>query len=192
MLPATPGSSADRAKRLVATRPSGPEPTVTAFENAERGVRAIGSEVARLARAGVGLDEVAVLVRTNAQIPPFEEALAAAGIAYQVRGELFFRRTEVLRAIGVLRSRTGRPAGGWSPPLRRSGSSGSGSAATRSPTARRHVSATPAWSPCSGSPSGSRPARPRRPRGRGRPAWPSSWRRWAGGAPTGPRAPGAG
>jgi DNA helicase-2/ATP-dependent DNA helicase PcrA len=112
LLAATPGRRADRAKRLVATRPSGPEPTVTAFENAEREVRAVVAEVARLARAGVGLDEVAVLVRTNAQIPPFEEALAAAGIAYQVRGELFFRRTEVLRAIGVLRSRTARAAGG--------------------------------------------------------------------------------
>ena len=112
LLAATPGRRADRAKRLVATRPSGPEPTVTAFENAEREVRAVVAEVARLARAGVGLDEVAVLVRTNAQIPPFEEALAAAGIAYQVRGELFFGRTEVLRAIGVLRSRTARAAGG--------------------------------------------------------------------------------
>ena len=53
-----------------------------------------------------------MLVRTNAQIPPFEEVLASAGIRYQVRGELFFRRTEVLRAIGVLRSRTARSAGG--------------------------------------------------------------------------------
>jgi DNA helicase-2/ATP-dependent DNA helicase PcrA len=70
------------------------------------------AEVGRLAGAGVDPDEVAVLVRTNAQIPPFEEALAAAGIRYQVRGELFFRRTEVLRAIGVLRSRTARSAGG--------------------------------------------------------------------------------
>ena len=101
-----------RGKRLVATRPSGPEPTVAAFENAEREVKAVVAEVGRLVRAGVDLDEVAVLVRTNAQIPPLEEALAAAGIRYQVRGELFFRRTEVLRAIGVLRSRTARAAGG--------------------------------------------------------------------------------
>jgi len=112
LLAATPGRGPDRGKRLVATRPSGPEPTVAAFENAEREVRALVAEVARLARAGVDLDEVAVLVRTNAQIPPFEEALAAAGIRYQVRGELFFRRTEVLRAIGVLRSRSARAAGG--------------------------------------------------------------------------------
>ena len=74
--------------------------------------RRLVAEVGRLAGAGVDLDEVAVLLRTNAQIPPFEEALAAAGIRYQVRGELFFRRTEVLRAIGVLRSRTARAAGG--------------------------------------------------------------------------------
>jgi DNA helicase-2/ATP-dependent DNA helicase PcrA len=85
---------------------------VAAFENAEREVRAVVGEVGRLAGAGVDPDEVAVLVRTNAQIPPFEEVLASAGIRYQVRGELFFRRTEVLRAIGVLRSRTARSAGG--------------------------------------------------------------------------------
>jgi DNA helicase-2/ATP-dependent DNA helicase PcrA len=85
---------------------------VAAFENAEREVGALVAEVARLARAGVDTDEIAVLVRTNAQIPPLEEALAAASIRYQVRGELFFRRTEVLRALGVLRSRTARAAGG--------------------------------------------------------------------------------
>ncbi|HEV2921598.1 MAG TPA: ATP-dependent helicase, partial [Actinomycetota bacterium] len=112
LLAATPGRGPGGGKRLVATRPSGPEPTVAAFENAEREVRAVVGEVARLAGAGVDLDEVAVLHRTNAQIPPFEEALAAAGIRYQVRGELFFRRTEVLRAIGVLRSRSARAAGG--------------------------------------------------------------------------------
>jgi DNA helicase-2/ATP-dependent DNA helicase PcrA len=112
LLAATPGRGPDRGKRLVATRPPGPEPAVAAFENAEREVRALVAEVARLASAGVDTDEVAVLVRTNAQIPPFEEALAAAGIRYQVRGELFFRRTEVLRALGVLRSRSARAAGG--------------------------------------------------------------------------------
>jgi ATP-dependent DNA helicase UvrD/PcrA len=112
LLASTPGRRPETAKRLVATRPSGPEPTVAAFENAEREVGAVVAEIGRLAEGGVDLDEVAVLVRTNAQIPPFEEALAAAGIRYQVRGELFFRRTEVLRAVGVLRSRTARSAGG--------------------------------------------------------------------------------
>jgi DNA helicase II / ATP-dependent DNA helicase PcrA len=112
LLAATPGRGPGAGKRLVATRPSGPEPAVVAFENAEREVRAVVGEVGRLAGAGTDPDEVAILVRTNAQIPPFEEALAAVGVRYQVRGELFFRRTEVLRAVGVLRSRTARAAGG--------------------------------------------------------------------------------
>jgi DNA helicase-2/ATP-dependent DNA helicase PcrA len=114
LLAGAPGRAPGRGKRLVATRPPGPEPTVVAFEHAEQEVKALVAEVGRLAGRGVevDLDEVAVLVRTNAQIPPFEEALAAAGIRYQVRGELFFRRTEVLRAVGVLRSRSARAAGG--------------------------------------------------------------------------------
>jgi DNA helicase-2/ATP-dependent DNA helicase PcrA len=112
LLAATPGRRQAGGKRLIATRPSGPEPAVAAFENAEREVGAVVAEIGRLIRTGVDSDEVAMLVRTNAQIPPFEEALAAAGIRYQVRGELFYRRTEVLRAIGVLRSRTARAAGG--------------------------------------------------------------------------------
>src|SRR6266545_7114051 len=99
-------------KRLTATRRAGPEPAVAAFESAEHEAKALVDEVGRLAGLGVDPDEVAVLVRTNAQIPPLEEALAAAGIRYQVRGELFWRRTEVLRAVGVLRSRAGRAAGG--------------------------------------------------------------------------------
>jgi len=110
LLARTPGRPA--AKRLQATRPPGPEPAVAAFESAEHEARALVTEVGRLAGLEVDPDEIAVLVRTNAQIPPLEEALAAGGIRYQVRGELFYRRTEVLRALGVLRSRAGRAAGG--------------------------------------------------------------------------------
>ena len=110
LLARTPGKPA--GKRLVATRPPGPEPTVAAFESAEHEVKALVREVGRLAGLDVDLDEVALLVRTNAQIPPFEEALAAAGIRYQIRGELFYRRTEVLRALGVLRSRASRAVDG--------------------------------------------------------------------------------
>jgi DNA helicase-2/ATP-dependent DNA helicase PcrA len=110
LLARTPGKPP--GKRLVATRPPGPEPTVAAFESAEHEASALVQEVRRLAGLDVDLDEVALLVRTNAQIPPLEEALAEAGIRYQVRGELFYRRTEVLRALGVLRSRAGRAVDG--------------------------------------------------------------------------------
>jgi DNA helicase-2/ATP-dependent DNA helicase PcrA len=110
LLARTPGKPA--GKRLVATRPPGPEPAVAAFESAEHEAKALVDEVGRLATLGVDPDEIAVLVRTNAQVPPLEEALAEAGIRYQVRGELFYRRTEVLRALGVLRSRAGRAVDG--------------------------------------------------------------------------------
>jgi len=101
-----------RPKRLVATREPGPEPIVAAFESSEAELAALVAQVRRLGGAGVALDEVAVLLRTNAQIPPIEEALAAAGIRYQVRGELFFRRQEVRQALRLLRPRAGRVAEG--------------------------------------------------------------------------------
>ncbi len=101
-----------RPKRLVATRPPGPEPAIAAFESSEAELAALTAEVRRIAEAGVALDEIAVLVRTNAQVPPIEEALAAAGIRYQVRGELFFRRPEVRQALRLLRPRSGRVAAG--------------------------------------------------------------------------------
>jgi DNA helicase II / ATP-dependent DNA helicase PcrA len=110
LLRAAPGGPP--AKRLTATRAAGPEPAVAGFESAEHEAKALVDEVGRLLGLGVDADQVAVLVRTNAQIPPLEEALAAAGVRYQVRGELFWRRSEVLRALGVLRSRTARAAGG--------------------------------------------------------------------------------
>ena len=54
--------------------------------------------------------EVAVLYRTNAQSEAFEQALAAAGIGYLVRGgERFFARREVREAIVLLRG-AGRAA----------------------------------------------------------------------------------
>jgi DNA helicase II / ATP-dependent DNA helicase PcrA len=109
--PAHPGAEG-RRKRLVATRPDGPPPVVTAHETAEAEAAALVAEVRRLTDLGVDGDQIAVLVRTNAQIPPLEEALAGAKIAYQVRGELFFRRGEVRRAMSVLRPRPGRAAGG--------------------------------------------------------------------------------
>ena len=54
-------------------------------------IRAIG-------RDGTPHGEMAVLVRTNAQLPAVEAALGAAGIPFHVRGERFFARPEVRRA----------------------------------------------------------------------------------------------
>ena len=44
---------------------------------------------------------MAILVRTNAQLPALEDALGRAGIPFHVRGERFFARPEVRRAVRV-------------------------------------------------------------------------------------------
>ncbi len=54
--------------------------------------------------AGGALRDVAILYRTNGQSQPFEEALAADGIPYQIAGGLrFYDRSEVKDAIAYLR-----------------------------------------------------------------------------------------
>jgi DNA helicase-2/ATP-dependent DNA helicase PcrA len=106
------GGRSGRAKRLVATRAAGAEPVLVAFESSAAELAALVTEVRRLGDLGVALEEIAVLLRTNAQIPPIEEALAEAGVRYQVRGELFFRRPEVRQALRLLRPRADRAAGG--------------------------------------------------------------------------------
>jgi DNA helicase-2/ATP-dependent DNA helicase PcrA len=95
-------ASTGRSKRLVATRPTGPVPTVTrhtteAAELAEL-TRWIGERIGE----GIAPAEIAVLVRTNAQLPPIEVALTRAGIAYSVRVR-FFDRPDVRGAIDLVR-----------------------------------------------------------------------------------------
>ena len=46
-----------------------------------------------------------MLVRTNAQTEPLEQALTRAGVPFQIRGaERFFDRAEVRQAVGLLRA----------------------------------------------------------------------------------------
>ena len=48
--------------------------------------------------------EIAILVRMNAQLERFEQALAAGKVAYVVRGaERFYERPEVRKALVLLR-----------------------------------------------------------------------------------------
>lgn len=89
---------------LRAQRPDGPEVRYTAYDDDEAEATGIAHAVARLVRTGVRPSEIAVLYRTNAQSEAFEEALATAGVAYQVRGgERFFARRDVRDALVLLR-----------------------------------------------------------------------------------------
>ena len=90
---------------LVAQRRSGPAPKLTEYpdESAEAG--AVAREAAALIKSGVAPSQIAVLVRTNAQTEGLEQALAQAGVPFQIRGaERFFDRAEVRQAVGLVRA----------------------------------------------------------------------------------------
>jgi DNA helicase-2/ATP-dependent DNA helicase PcrA len=88
---------------LVATQPPGPSPAIHRFATPEAELREILAWIRALGVAGVALTEIAVLVRINAQLPPIEDALTRAGIAFTVRGQRFFDRREIRDARQLLR-----------------------------------------------------------------------------------------
>jgi DNA helicase-2/ATP-dependent DNA helicase PcrA len=77
---------------------------VTVYDDDEAEAAGVTAAVRRLLATGVRASEIAVLYRTNAQSEAFEEALASAGVSYQVRGgERFFARQDVREALVLLR-----------------------------------------------------------------------------------------
>jgi DNA helicase II / ATP-dependent DNA helicase PcrA len=93
-----------RSKLLVATRPDGPVPQTTRHANADAEMAALAASVRERIADGTAPAEIAVLVRTNAQLVPVEEALTRVGIPYQVRGLRFYDRPEVSGAIAAVKA----------------------------------------------------------------------------------------
>jgi DNA helicase-2/ATP-dependent DNA helicase PcrA len=91
-------------KRLRATRPDGPPTAIHQFPTGADEERAIATDARRLMESGVKAESIAVLVRTNGQLVGFEDAFRTAGIPFQLRGERFFERPEIRRAVGAARS----------------------------------------------------------------------------------------
>ena len=96
-------ASTGRSKRLVATRPTGPEPTIVRHGTESAELAALTAWIRERLGEGIAPSEIAVLVRMNAQLAPIEAALTRAGIAYQVRGVRFFDRVDVRAAIDIVR-----------------------------------------------------------------------------------------
>src|SRR5664280_2502292 len=96
-------ASEGRRKRLVATQPAGPPPTIRRCANGDAELALITATIRRLIDDGTPPAEIAVLVRINAQVPPIEAALTRAGIAFRVRGQRFFERPEVRQALRLVR-----------------------------------------------------------------------------------------
>jgi DNA helicase-2/ATP-dependent DNA helicase PcrA len=102
--------------QLLAQRPAGPVPQFTECSDDEAEAATVALRVRELLDAGTPASQVAVLFRTNGQSEAYEQALASAGIGYQLRGgERFFARKEVREAILQLRAAT-RAAGETSTP----------------------------------------------------------------------------
>ncbi|GAA1913430.1 ATP-dependent DNA helicase UvrD2 [Arthrobacter gandavensis] len=90
---------------LIAQRPAGPEPVFTECSDDEAEAAYVAGRIRKLLDDGVEASQVAVLFRTNGQSEAYEQALASAGIGYQLRGgERFFARREVRDAMLQLRA----------------------------------------------------------------------------------------
>lgn len=97
------GRVAGTRLQLQGMRPAGPEPQFHSYDDEPTEAREVAGEILTLLNQGVPASEIAVLYRINAQSAAFEQALADAGINYQVRGgEGFFNRSEVRQAISEL------------------------------------------------------------------------------------------
>jgi DNA helicase-2/ATP-dependent DNA helicase PcrA len=96
---------------LVAQRPAGQAPRMAEYADEQDETADVARQAAELIGAGTPASRIAILVRTNAMTRGYEEALAAAGLRFQLRGtERFFDRAEIRQAVTLLRV-TARSAG---------------------------------------------------------------------------------
>ncbi|MFH8794490.1 ATP-dependent DNA helicase UvrD2 [Streptomyces sp. NPDC017941] len=98
------GRAADHRLALVSQRDPGPDPVYTEYADEPAEAEGAARRIRALLSDGVPASDMAVLFRTNSQSEIYEQALADAGIPYQLRGaERFFERTEVREAGAALR-----------------------------------------------------------------------------------------
>jgi DNA helicase-2/ATP-dependent DNA helicase PcrA len=94
-----------RPKRLWTDAGAGESIVVFEAEDEHEEAAYIAEEIARLRDIGLGLDEIAVFYRTNAQSRVIEELFVRFGVTYQVVGGLkYYDRREVKDALAYLRA----------------------------------------------------------------------------------------
>ncbi|MFH8629838.1 ATP-dependent DNA helicase UvrD2 [Streptomyces lydicus] len=99
LLSAAKGRAAEHRLELISQRPAGPEPVYTEYPDEPAEAEGTARRIRDLMASGVPASEIAVLFRVNAQSEVYEQALADAGVPYQLRGaERFFERPEVREA----------------------------------------------------------------------------------------------
>jgi DNA helicase-2/ATP-dependent DNA helicase PcrA len=105
------GQAAAHRLELVSQRDPGPEPVYTEYPDEPAEAAGAAQRIRELIDSGVRPSEIAVLYRINAQSEVYEQALADAGVPYQLRGaERFFERPEVREAGMLLRGAARAPA----------------------------------------------------------------------------------
>ncbi|MEU9375173.1 ATP-dependent DNA helicase UvrD2 [Streptomyces sp. NPDC048255] len=98
------GRAAEHRLELISQRETGPDPVYAEYPDEPAEAEGVAGRIRDLIAAGVPAGEIAVLYRINAQSEVYEQALADAGVPYQLRGaERFFERQEVQKAILALR-----------------------------------------------------------------------------------------
>ncbi|MEY2233213.1 ATP-dependent DNA helicase UvrD2 [Streptomyces sp. BF23-19] len=98
------GRAAEHRLELISQRETGPDPVYAEYTDEPAEAEGVAHRIRDLIAAGVPAGEIAVLYRINAQSEVYEQALADAGVPYQLRGaERFFERQEVQKALIALR-----------------------------------------------------------------------------------------
>lgn len=98
------GRAAEHRLELISQRGPGPDPVYTEYGDEPTEAEGTARRIRDLIASGVPASEIAVLYRINAQSEVYEQALADAGVPYQLRGaERFFERPEVREAGVALR-----------------------------------------------------------------------------------------
>ncbi|WMS44236.1 UvrD-helicase domain-containing protein [Acuticoccus sp. MNP-M23] len=78
--------------------------SVASSWDSEEEARSINDEIERLHKAGGSLDEIAILMRTTAQMRAFEDRFVTAGTPYRViGGPRFYERKEIRDALAYFR-----------------------------------------------------------------------------------------
>ena len=116
VIAAARGRMAGSRLQLIGQRSPGPEHRFSEHPDEAAEAAAVARSVKALVAAGTPASEIAVLYRINAQSEAYEEALTAAGIAFQVRGgEGFFSRQEIRQALVALQRAADRDVEGEVP-----------------------------------------------------------------------------
>jgi DNA helicase-2/ATP-dependent DNA helicase PcrA len=91
-------------KALFTAHTSGERVEVTSVWDGPEEARLVGDEAERLAREGVSLNDMAILVRAQFQTRLFEDRFIAIGLPYRIVGGFrFYERAEVRDALAYLR-----------------------------------------------------------------------------------------